>query len=329
MEQHDKKIVLFPKWKEKIEARAFQALRNKRFEEALENLNTLLDYQVSNQEIDIAKLTCLIELGRQREAELLCEELLTKKDDHYFAYVHIYATLLFQANKYEGVAELIEDVFEDENTIPEPYLSQLTTLRSLNSTLLKQQTDQQLTVTLKQLKEAVEKQDDVMQWHLVNHLNDSDISLYNSIFLEMLKDEEVNPIVKTVIISLLQANTYDELIEIVKFSDKMYINPNDFPYMTDHPFYQKIKKELETLEQDNPSLHALADQLLYRYFFVVYPFINEDMDISLLKEAIIYLVSASFMDEEALNQTKIKESLALYIEDLLYYEKVYFSLMKE
>ncbi|CQR48054.1 hypothetical protein BN1058_02396 [Paraliobacillus sp. PM-2] len=328
MEQHDKKVVIFPKWKDKIEEKAFQLVRDKRYQDALEQLNILLDYKISNQEIDMAKLTCFIELGKQKEAEILCEELLAKKDDYYFAYVHIYATLLFQANKYKNVSELIDDVFDNEEQVPEPYRSQLNTLYQLNDTLLKEQTDKQTTATLQQLEEAVKKEDNVLQWHLVNHLHHTDITPFISSFKNMLVDPLVNPMVKTVILSLLQANDYNGCIEIEKFSKKMKINPNSHPYMTDDPIYKKVKKELEDIEQKNPSLYQLADQMLYRYFFVLYPFISENIHIQQIKEAIIYLASASFMDEASIQSKSVSETLALYIEDLLYYEKVYFSLMK-
>lgn len=329
MERQDKKVVLFPKWKDRIEEEAFQAVREKKYEEALKHLNLLLDYQESNQEVDIARLTCLIELGKQQQAEVLCEELLAKKDDYYFAYVHIYATLLFQANKYQEVSALIDNVFQNEKTVPDPYLSQLKTLHQLNDSLLKEQTDKQTSATLSKLKDAVEQQDDVLQWHLVNHLRDSDISLFISLFETMLRDTSINPMVKTVILGLLQANTYNEKVEIRKFSQITYVIPNTFPYMTDHFIYKNVKQEMATIEQENPSVYELADQLLYRFFFVVYPCIPEQMDIKKLKEAILYLVSASFMDEATLHKQKIDQTLASYIEDLLYYEKVYFSLMKD
>lgn len=329
MESHDKKIVLFPKWKEEIEGKAFQLVRDKKYDEALENLDLLLDYQETNQEADIARLTCLIELGKQQQAEVLCEELLAKKDDYYFAYVHIYATLLFQANKYHDVSQLLDEVFESETSVPEPYLSQLNTLYQLNESLFKEQTDQQISTTLSKLKDAVEQQDDVLQWHLVNHLHHSDITLFLELFKKMLKSDSINPMVKTVIIGLLQANTFNEEIEIRKFSKKIHINPNAFPYMTDHPVYKNIKKELEEIEQKNPTLYELADQMLYRYFFVLYPFVSEDINILHIKDAIIYLSSLSFKDEKAIESEQISETLARYIEDLLYYEKVYFSLMKK
>ncbi|MFB1051806.1 hypothetical protein [Paraliobacillus sp. JSM ZJ581] len=329
METHDKKIVLFPRWKDEIEGKAFQFIREKKFNEALENLNLLLEYQETNQEVDIARLTCLIELGRQHEAEVLCEELLAKKDDYYFAYVHIYATLLFQANKYQDVSFLIDEVFEEEQTVPEPYSSQLNTLYQLNESLLKEQTDKQISATLSKLKDAIQKQDDVLQWHLVNHLHHSDISSFLALFKDMLKNNAINPMVKTVIIGLLQANMCNDEVTICKFSQTTYINPNTFPYMTDHPIYKKIKKELEEIEQKNPSLYELADQMLYRYFFVVYPFVLNDKNMLHIKDAIIYLSSVSFMDEKTLQDEYVSETLSLYIEDLLYYEKVYFSLMKK
>ncbi len=54
-----------------------------------------------------------MELNMDEEVESLCEQLIAEKDDYYASYVHIYATLLFQASKYKEVMYLIENALDE------------------------------------------------------------------------------------------------------------------------------------------------------------------------------------------------------------------------
>ncbi|WP_112181523.1 MULTISPECIES: hypothetical protein [Paraliobacillus] len=327
MQHNDQKVVLFPKWKKDLESEAYQALREKRFHEALDGFNTLLSYQINNQEISVGKLTCLMELGMQEEAEELCESLLANKDANYFSYIHIYATLLFQASKYQEVSELLEDVIHEK--LPDPFRTQLETLYHLNERLREEQQEKQAMSTLKELEDAVERDDTVLQWHLVNHLHQSDLSAYLNLFEEILLNKIVHPVIKTSILGLLQAESIDQDINIEKFSKVMVINPSTYPFIMDHPFRNDIRKSLEKLEQDNPTLFELADQLLYRYLYVRYPFIVDKSEADMMKKALVHLVTSSFIDEPKVAETMKDEEIGQYIDEILYCEKIYFSIMEE
>src|SRR5699024_7053056 len=73
-------VILFPKWKTRLEDKSLQAMKEKKYEEALENLNKLLKY----------------------------------KSAHYYHYVHMYLTILFQTSQYEALMEQVEYEFMNE-----------------------------------------------------------------------------------------------------------------------------------------------------------------------------------------------------------------------
>lgn len=327
MQHNEQKVVLFPKWKKDLESEAYQALREKRFHEALDGFDTLLSYEINTQEISVGKLTCLMELGMQEEAEDLCETLLAEKDGNYFSYIHIYATLLFQASKYQEVSELLEDVIHEK--LPDPFKTQLETLYHLNERLREEQQEKQAMSTVKELEGAVEQEDTVLQWHLVNHLHQSDLLAYLNLFQQILLNKTVHPVIKTSILGLLQAESIDQDISIEKFSKVMVINSSTYPFIMDHPFRNDIRKSLEKLEQDNPSLFELADQLLYRYLYVRYPFIVDKSETEMMKKALLFLVNSSFIDESKVVETLQNETVKQYIDEILYCEKIYFSIMEE
>src|SRR5690625_7874970 len=98
-------VVLFPKWKTSLEESSLQAMKEKRYETALEKLDELLSYKVNHYEIIIGKIICLMELNRYNEAQNICEDMLQHKNEDYYHYLHIYLTLLFQTKQYDLLME--------------------------------------------------------------------------------------------------------------------------------------------------------------------------------------------------------------------------------
>src|SRR5690625_8010233 len=98
--------------------------------------------------------------------------------------------------------------------------TQFEKLYSENQPLVNEQIEQEERITIRELTEAFETNDSLAQWHLVNHLQNVDIEPYINLFKDMLKSPEVNPVIKTVIIGLLQAKSIDQEFTIEKFSDR-------------------------------------------------------------------------------------------------------------
>src|SRR5690625_1767591 len=105
MPQDSDKIILFPTWQKNLEQESLEAMREKNYKEALEKINQLLDFNVENHELYIAKLICLMELRDHQGALDLSEHMLEQEDENYFQYVHIYLTVLFQMGSYEQLIE--------------------------------------------------------------------------------------------------------------------------------------------------------------------------------------------------------------------------------
>lgn len=69
METEKDNVILFPTWQKEIETKSLQLLQDKKYREALSVMDQLLDYDPQNHEIVVGKLICLIELGRDDEAQ--------------------------------------------------------------------------------------------------------------------------------------------------------------------------------------------------------------------------------------------------------------------
>lgn len=319
-------VVFFPKRKKELEQKAFQAMRERDFEEALSYFKVLIDHGVDDKEIFLGELTTLIELGREQEAEELCEQLLEKKDENYWSYINIYATLLFQIHKHKSVAQLLEDVLNEE-AIPEPFKNQFEKLYDVNQPLVDEQREQEAKITKRELIDAFDKEDHLAQWHLVNHLEDADITPYISLFEDMLKSEHVHPVIKTVIIGNLQSRSIEQSFKVIKFGLEMDIIPNQFPYMSDHPFRIRLAELMLNFEQENPTFYQLTEQIIDRFFNVIYPFAPELKALDLFKSAIVKIVKSSF-DQQETNKS-ISDDLRTMINQIIEVEKIYFSIMDE
>lgn len=326
-EQHSN-IVLFPKQRQELEQTAFYAMQEKKYDKALTFFDQLIDYGVNDQEIVLGKLTSLIELGRQSEAEEMCEELIAQKDENYFSYINVYATFLFQFHKHKDVAQLLEEALSSTE-IPTALKSQLEKLYDVNQPLVDEQIEQETKITKRELVEAFEISDTLAQWHLVNHLQNTDIAPYIKLFEQMLKSEDVHPVIKTVIVGLLQAKSIDQDFKVIKFGAEIMINPSTFPFMSDHPFREALRKELTNYEQENPTFYQLAEQLIDRYFYVIYPLSPEMAELSVIKEAIIAIVQTSFEQKSKLADGDYSKEITTMMNQMIEIEKIYFSIMEE
>src|SRR5690625_6803322 len=106
--------------------------------DSLKYVDQLIDHGADEQAIYLGKLTRLIDLGEEKDAEELCEELIAKKDENYFSYINLYATLLFQSHKHKAVAQLLEEALIAED-IPAHLKSQFEKLYSVNQPLVNEQ----------------------------------------------------------------------------------------------------------------------------------------------------------------------------------------------
>ncbi|HHU18811.1 MAG TPA: hypothetical protein GXZ58_00890 [Bacilli bacterium] len=328
MQEQHSNIVLFPKQRERLEQSGFHAMHEKNFVQAIDYFDQLLSYGVNDQAIVLGKLTSLIELGRQDEAEQLCEELIARKDEHYFSYINIYATLLFQFHKHKDVAKVLKNALSSEE-IPSILRSQFEKLYDVNQPLVNEQIEQEEKITKRELIDAFEANDNLAQWHLVNHLQNADVTPYITLFEEMLVDEKVNPIIKTVIVGLLQAKLIDQEFKVIKFGTEIEINPKTFPFKNDHPFRLALTEAMEDYEQQNPTLYQLCEQLIDRFFYVLYPLTPPLSDLDRIISAMIAIVENSFETKSKLNEEHYSKELLTTVNQIIELEKVYFSIMEE
>ena len=324
MQKNEENIILFPTWRMRLEKESLQALKDKRFAEALYKLDKLLSYQVNNHEILIGKLICLMELGRYEEAQDLSEELLELHNDNYYHYVHIYLTILFQTNQYDVLMEQVEYELESEEiplSIEEQFIQLYNMSEQMNIDLLKEKSTEYII----ELAEAVNDRNYIRQWQLVENLRKMKVDPTETI-IQYLVDENIHPVIKTTIFKWLQDKQMGIPIDVHKFNLDLTVKPNAIKSIRQHKLMKQVMFFISELEQENPTLFILLEQLLYRFAYVRFPIMPPSEDVINIASAVQNL-GEQYLHIEA--GKEIHKNVLAYMEEIKMCESLYLSVIEE
>lgn len=280
----DENIILFPKLRKKLEEESLKDLKEKKYEQALTKLNKLLDYHINDHEIVFGKLICLMELGWYEEAISLCEELINDRTENHYHYVHVYLTILFQTNQYHLLIEHIEKELRDENlprNVKEQFKQLYELSKQMNDDIIKKEANEYYI----ELTEAIKDSDHIRQWQLLENLRKMKTKPKYEIIL-YLENDQIHPVIKTVIFKWLQDHKISDKVKVCKFGVCKKLKPMDIPPIRAHSITKQVLLSINDVEQENPSLYIMLEQLLYRYLYVRYPFMPESLEIEVVSLAL-------------------------------------------
>lgn len=324
--KEDDNVILFPKWKIQLEEESLQALQEKKYDVALSKLDELISYHITNHEIFIGKLICLIELSRYEEAEQLCEYLIKEPDENYYHYLHIYLTILFQTNQYALLMDCIENELTSQ-AIPDSIREQFTQLYDLSSKMKLDIDSEKGKAYEQELQEAFETNNYQMQWRIIETMRKINYKPTKEL-IDFLKKEEVHPVVKTSILQWLQDLNAAQKVTVHKFGLEEIVKPQDLPDIDSHRVMKQTMLLVNELEQSNPTLHELIKQLLYRYIYVRYPFFPPTEDVLPLAQA-LYDLAVDFMNQSEEERKETSPKTDQYIEEIDLFQTLYLSIIEE
>lgn len=320
-------VILFPKWKKTLEEESLLALKEKRYTEALHKLDQLLSYQIDYHEIVMGKLICLMELDRYEDAEILCEQLLTNKNENYYHYLHIYLTILFQTSQYSRLMERIDHEFENA-VVPQPMKEQFQQLYDMSEKMKVEINDEKSTEYINGLHAAMKSQDYAKQWRYVENLRK--VNAIPSIETAecLLKENMVHPVIKTAIFKWLQDSGCDKAIIIHKLDMQVEVVPNRINDIESHGTFKQILLLINKMEQNNPSLYQLMEKLLYRYMYVRYPIMPSAEHVEQIAAA---LTSAgeTYLGIENLSNEELDSAVLHRKEEIQFSDKLYLSILED
>lgn len=323
MHQQTDNVILFPKWRSALEEESLQALKDKRYDEALIKLDKLLSYHIDDHDIITGKLICLMELGHYDEAQDICEELIQSKSENYYHYVHMYLTLLFQTNQFEQLMKQVE--YEIENSvIPLPVKEQFQQLYDLSEKMNYDLIAEKSTAYLDELFQAISSLNFNEQWQITENLRKMNAEP-NEEVIALLTNEDVHPVTKTSIFQWLQDKKYSKAVTVHKLDLHGNLEPDDTAEIQSQPFMKETLLMISEQEQKNPTLYQLLEVLLFRYIYVRFPIMPPSEDVKQVAAALSY-IGGTYLNLHTVSEHEINND---YIEEIKLCETLYLSIIEE
>lgn len=309
-------VILFPTLRrnlEQIEEETYELIENENYKEALEKLNILLSHQYSSFEIHMNKLHCLTKLRKWKEAEEFSEILLEENDEFYYDYFSYYLMILYEQNNFSAIMSTILEE-EKNGYIPPPYNRKFKDIYRLCYQMNMMKANDLLTnFEIAMMEENHKEQLYYVQKWIQLRVEPSEI------IVQALKNKKVHPVVKTKILIALKHRQEIDQVTVEKFGQVMEVCPHQLVDIKEQKGYKSMLASLSDIEQNNPTLFTLIEQLIYQYHFIHYPFLSENEVNDRLTEAFIYVgkkhLSLTTEDQEEMKEEveTIEISSQLYL----------------
>lgn len=318
-------VVMFPGWKRDLEEQSKRAIENKNYEEALLFIHKLESFNAASNEILIAKIISLSELGQNEQAIGLCRKLMKEDESNYYQYIHIYLNILFHSNQYSEVMDTLHQL-ENDPKLPPEYKAHFQ--------LLYDQCEEFLTTTGAEEREkdmdhfidSLENGHFKEQWKLLSYHRTFAVRPYLELIKPYFVDTKLNPVIKTGLLQWCMDEEVNENLEIEKFEKYMIANPTLIEDILDTNFATKVLSELEEIEQEDPTMFSFTKQILYRYLYILFPFTPKLEQATDVANAVLGLAKQYLtLDEPSSKQHETTKDQEEWMETIERYEKVYFS----
>lgn len=317
-------IVLFPTWKRKIESDLIQALEDESYERALHLLEQLSEYGQLTDQQEMNRLICHMQLGNYFEAQSICEGLLIKHSEHYYDVLNIYVSVLFQTDQHQLLQDTVQETIELQS-LPHLVKEQLEFVAKMSAEEMKSQQKKQIKFYMNQFEAALATNDYTKQWQLLESMRRLKQEPKEKI-LSLLTETSIHPAVKTSIVLWIKQEEYPEAFSLLKFNVKEEFLIKDLYSIRKSEAMMSILNGLAEIEQSNPSLFILLNQLLYRFIYILYPFAPKEADYPVIIRA-LKNIGSDLLGEVA-NKTERDDVLA-YEEQIKQCEALYLSVIQE
>ncbi|SEP94450.1 tetratricopeptide repeat protein [Piscibacillus halophilus] len=324
MDYEHQDVVMFPGWRKQLEEKTFEAVKHKNYKEALLHIEQLESFHEASHDILTAKVICLIEINQYEQAISLCRKLMKEDDEHYYKYLHIYLTILFQNSQYAEVVDLLEE-FKENESIPVEYEESFKQLYDMSQQFQEQTPERDSAEHMDHFLESLENGNFQEQWKLLSYHRKHSIGSYLDQIVPYLSDTQLNPVVKTGILQWCMDEQIDLKLEIEKFGETDWFQPNRLKDILEMDFAKECLAKLDEIEQDDPTLYQFTKQILYRYLYIMYPFTPKDTTASRIADAVLNLAKRYLSLHDSEESTYISKETRKWMDQIEHLEKIYFS----
>ncbi|MBB5354728.1 tetratricopeptide (TPR) repeat protein [Anoxybacillus mongoliensis] len=257
----NRKIVPHPYLKERLLAEGMDALKGKRYKEAYTYFVQLEQLQLHDDDVEMALVVCLFEMGQAEEAKERCEQLLERGKGDWA----IYISMLVHLQQYDEVVAVIHKL-QRKGIDCTPFLP----LLQFSEKMIRSH-DDHLT---KQYESIFQGNEWTKQLRILQQLDLRLVSHLAPIFVRYLRDETKHPIVKTTMLHILKREQVTEPMTVKKFGQTMTVVPAGIDEQKQKQWTKQVLDIVEqTWSKQNPTMYEWCEQIWLRYMFVMYPFL--------------------------------------------------------
>ncbi len=257
----NRKIVPHPYLKERLLTEGMEALKGKRYKEAYTYFVQLEQLQLHDDDIQMALVVCLFEMGQVEEAKERCEQLLARGIGDWAVYV----SMLVHLQQYDEVVAVIHKL-QQKGIDCTPFLP----LLQFSEKMIRSHDDRQT----KQYESIFQGDEWTKQLRILQQLDLRLVSHLVPIFVRYLRDETKHPIVKTTMLHILKKEQVTEPVTVKKFGQTMTVVPAELDERKQKQWTEQVLDIVEqTWAKQNPTMYEWCEQIWIRYMFVMYPFL--------------------------------------------------------
>lgn len=290
-------IVAFPNLYERLIEKGLDRLAAKDFKSAADLFSEAKEMGPDHPDLNIGLVVSLVELGRYSEARELCEEVLQKGIGDYFQVVNIYLMVLLQLNEHEKMTAVIEALLEEGHVPPEKEEHFRTMLEFSRRALEdkpadKEEADQESDQLFPDLSEPA-------LLEIISKLPRLNIRPHIEEIAALLKNEEIHPFIKTLLLNVLQEQGVTEEVAVRKLGLEKTVSPAALELPNGTAFFKGTVSLLEdSLAHTDPSLYSMASGLLERDYFILYPFDPDESEYAVWAAA-CHMLAVRYLNGEA------------------------------
>lgn len=311
-----KKVILFPSIsEEQLIEEANESFLSGEYEEAINLYEKLFLLDITSFELHWNYLISLRNNNQVKDAVEYAKEFsehYTGKEQFFIAEFAI--AIMLEEEDYLKTALYIHELLQLD--LDKTSRQQIVAILSIIDEQNKVSHDK----ALADLHDAIKQGAHQKAWFLLENIHFSYVHT-NPTFLTYLIDTKVHPVIKTKILELYIYHQYKDDIRIEKFGKEVTVIPNELAYSYEVGLVKEMMKSIEHIEQNNPSLFEIMEELIKQYMYVMFPLQKDFTDITSIREAFIivgkkHLSSIMQMkqvdDETATHIYNIETCLELY-----------------
>jgi tetratricopeptide (TPR) repeat protein len=259
----NRKVIPHPYIKERLLAEGMDALKEKRYKEAYTYFTQLQQFNLNDDDVDMALVVCLFEMGRIKEAKEKCEQLLARGTGDWT----IYISMLVHLQQYDEVIAVIQTLQQKGIDC-----TSLLPLLHFSEKMVRSHQEQKK----KQYEAIFESDQWIAQLHVLQQLERNVVLHLVPMFVRYLRDETNHPAVKTTILQTLKKEQVTEQMTVKKFGQTMTVVPAYLDERKQEQFSEQVLHIVDqTWAKQNPTMYEWSKQIWIRYMFMIYPFLPE------------------------------------------------------